>query len=1151
MGRKDKSINLEDYDEEDDEVEDELGMFMKTAIANRTRNVWGDDKDRADKAKARVEGKLFKYFSRLTVEINDDDNNNELESNNYRSGNLVKGLDALDCLQKIQGVFKKFKDDVHKEIFISVAKSNKIIKLKELLELCSKQEKEFSSIQDTDHACIDEDKDLAYQCCQIILSFFEIKNRVLKKILITEVRTAPKGQETKDEARSRCESEIAGRANAIDQLNVLIQSKDLFCSEKCAKAISAVYKEGWLASIDDIEAVSVRKDKREYNDEIKKKIKTCLVFLRRLLEVDTINSVSTQLDILKTRAAHCKLVTNFEIMLNSIPAICCDLMVYSELSDNLRPNVYHDDWLVDVIYIIASLLRGHTVKDMYRSWKENFSKKDVSLKNKTSTSSAPNVATTKAVDIMMKGKLKDLMKQDAERRNTLISNARNGRSTATYKINRAPVQLTEEELFKNEVENPEDKHKKVQAVSAIIISKLNSNEVVGNIQNKRNKKTLTFAATTTRTPESFSQDPDGPTACAVMSSVMDKVCSSGGLNRLAARINRGKLNDDGLIITDLDRGIDAELIYFQVIASLLQYNRMKLEDEKRQFEKRQDPEGWEPDLSNVFYVLDNGTWTSALDCMFQLHQKKQYQEEYIPMILYKELICYLRLMLESSSSAHHEVAITIMNRLFYLSQERQDPLPQLLRNWVPGVYDRKHLNCLVELVHETLKTLEGAQSRFQSKQPVGKKKKGLDLDQKILACVRFNPHDYFKRLVNNESVRMYTKLLSKYDSNEISINHYVYCFMQRVCNYKVLQEYKTQPANDEGEEEVSLGHLLFNIQTLNVFSQILNDPKVDKQKEMQPILRLIRHVTRRFGDASKKNKMLFVESLFQHPRAHDFVLLIDSVYEAPMLVSLVNDRTGQDEFIMGDDEPDDRPDKNGDDDLGDEFEDDMFQSHKKKKKEKSGKQRKEKKPKVKSWTEDEDDIIREQYEVYKHSRSLFEMIENNSRLIALGNDRSKRDIEKRVKALKLNVGGSNDDDDNNDENDYSDNDDDKNIALSDSDNEDSNIKSNVSSASKKSDAKGNDIIDTILDIPMEEDPNSFEKRLKDNWEDDDEGLSKKRSASHLGITKKKKLQKKTSNNKIVDDDISDIDEPEETTENNKENLISKKRNLIIDSDDDL
>jgi hypothetical protein len=790
------------------------------------------------------------------------------------------------------------------------------------------------------------------------------------------------------------------------------------------------------------------------------------------------------------------------------------------------------------------------------------------IKAKTSSSSSNGTtssSTNNAVDIMMKGKLKDLMKQDVERRNNLLSNA-HGRSTATYKINRAPVQLTEEEMLKNETDNPDSKHKQVQAVSSRIISKLNTSDVAVNVQNKRNKKSLTFAPTTNKVSESFSQDPDGPMACAVMASIMDKLCSSGGLNRLAARVNMGKINDDGLIITDLDRGIDAELIYFQVLSTLLQYNRLKLEDEKRHFEKRQvvDHEGWEADLSNVFYVLEAVTWRSALDCLDQLHLKKQFQEEYIPMILYKELVCYLRLMLESTSEAHHEVAVSIMHRVFYVTQERQDPLPQLLRTWAPGVYDRKHLNCLVELVHETMKTLEVAQSRFESKGNDGKrKKKGLDLDQKILACLRFKPEEYFKRLVSNESVRMYTKLLSKYDSNEININHYVYCFMQRVCNYKLVQDHKTTPANsDGGEEEVGLGHLLFNVQTLNVFSQILNDPKVDKQKEMQPILRLIRHVTRRFGDASKKNHMLFVESLFQHAREHRFVLLIDSVYDAPMYANLIQRNAErqqeEEEFIVDDDKPVD----NVDDDYGDEFEDDMFQAQKKKKKkdkEKRPKDKREKKPKRKLWTEDEDDIVREQYGVYKGSRSIFDMIANDPKLIALGNDRSKKDIEKRVMELKLNLegyhGGSDDIDMNDDENDNDsdDNNNDKNIAFSDSDNEGSNIKSNVSSASKTSATKANAIIDNILDIPAEDDINSFEKRLRENWEQgsDDDELPRKRSNNDK-MSKKKKLQKKLSNKINDDDDISDIGETE-TTEN-KENLPSlpsKKRQLVIDSDDDL
>jgi hypothetical protein len=49
---------------------------------------------------------------------------------------------------------------------------------------------------------------------------------------------------------------------------------------------------------------------------------------------------------------------------------------------------------------------------------------------------------------------------------------------------------------------------------------------------------------------------------------------------------------------------------------------------------------------------------------------------------------------------------------------------------------------------------------------------------------------------------------------------------------------------------------------------------------LEPLLRLIKSVIRRFGKAVNKNHQLFVEAIFQHSRAHDMIVKVDSVYEA-------------------------------------------------------------------------------------------------------------------------------------------------------------------------------------------------------------------------------------------------------------------------------
>ena len=49
---------------------------------------------------------------------------------------------------------------------------------------------------------------------------------------------------------------------------------------------------------------------------------------------------------------------------------------------------------------------------------------------------------------------------------------------------------------------------------------------------------------------------------------------------------------------------------------------------------------------------------------------------------------------------------------------------------------------------------------------------------------------------------------------------------------------------------------------------------------MEPLIRLIKSVIRRFGKAAYKNHELLTEALFQHAHVQSFIMEVDSVYEA-------------------------------------------------------------------------------------------------------------------------------------------------------------------------------------------------------------------------------------------------------------------------------
>lgn len=255
---------------------------------------------------------------------------------------------------------------------------------------------------------------------------------------------------------------------------------------------------------------------------------------------------------------------------------------------------------------------------------------------------------------------------------------------------------------------------------------------------------------------------DGPTASVVVANIVDRICNT-GLRELVLRVNDDLRREENIVSPD------EQLAYFKILSTCMQYNRLKKDSEKRKMASEGRP--WAPDVRNVIHALDSMSWNRVLVAMETLFTAKSFKDIHVPMELYKEMICYLNLMLDSADINHHELAIARLYRLFYsISRERQDPLLTLLRQWKPATYGPKHLNCLVELVYETMKTLENARERFNKystddKKKLRKKGKDVDIETYISSCLRFSIDDYFQRLVNYQNISMYTRLLAKMETN--------------------------------------------------------------------------------------------------------------------------------------------------------------------------------------------------------------------------------------------------------------------------------------------------------------------------------------------------------------------------------------------------
>ena len=64
----------------------------------------------------------------------------------------------------------------------------------------------------------------------------------------------------------------------------------------------------------------------------------------------------------------------------------------------------------------------------------------------------------------------------------------------------------------------------------------------------------------------------------------------------------------------------------------------------------------------------------------------------------------------------------------------------------------------------------------------------------MVGCLSFDVNEYFKRyLATNATVRMITRLLSYHTTNDVSVNHYAFCYLQRLCSFRLQQDFPAPP----------------------------------------------------------------------------------------------------------------------------------------------------------------------------------------------------------------------------------------------------------------------------------------------------------------------------------------------------------------------
>ena len=304
------------------------------------------------------------------------------------------------------------------------------------------------------------------------------------------------------------------------------------------------------------------------------------------------------------------------------------------------------------------------------------------------------------------------------------------------------------------------------------------------------------------------------------------------------------------------------LLFYHFATACLQYERLlHLDDQKAHYmakDKGETAKAWLPDLKNITECFDKSMITHVTDTISKHFEtagalpKLRYSGDLVvTMLLYKEIISFLRIMLESEETAHNDIAMSALYRIFFnpASKDCQDVLPLLLRNWSTRIYSKTHMMTLIELCHETLKLLDLADTfvRNEEMEDMKLSKKEIEWRESNFAAARnFSKEMYFQRITTPVTVSMYTKALEYYRENSPQLNHYIYIYLKRMKEHIIeTDELNEDLMEDEDAnltkaemkkrldfKKLNLSHLLFNIRTLNIFNVILNDHENNRNIEV-------------------------------------------------------------------------------------------------------------------------------------------------------------------------------------------------------------------------------------------------------------------------------------------------------------------------------
>ena len=326
-----------------------------------------------------------------------------------------------------------------------------------------------------------------------------------------------------------------------------------------------------------------------------------------------------------------------------------------------------------------------------------------------------------------------------------------------------------------------------------------------------------------------------------------------------------------------------KIVFFKLVWFFSQFSRIS--SSLCRISKKNNPET----VGRLIITMDVFTFNLVLSGTDYFYQQKKYTRLAQTVALYAEMMHLLYNMYTSKDKTENEMAMGLLDRLFYHGQDALDQLPKLLSRWVPGSYTREYVCDLIEVTHISLKLLEANTKRgikfvLDKKLPANKthdEKVSKKIAKMRKDAAEFDVNGYFiRKVVSNHLISMYSYLLDQYKVNAAVVNHRIISMFLRIMRLEIAIPDNSNNDNVSPLEtrRVTLEPMLYNLQLVMVVERILNDVSIQTDTSFESLLKFGTSFMYKFWAAANSNPMLYVECLFQHALPHRFCDSLTNLY---------------------------------------------------------------------------------------------------------------------------------------------------------------------------------------------------------------------------------------------------------------------------------